>query len=404
MAGIERLLREQELLRRQYGMAGIERLLREWELFRRQYGPIERLLEDAHSIEQSLRDLEQRQELVRTAFGPLEDLRRIDLELASTAMSGVERLRPLGVVESIEKQFRLPQVTETAALLHEFERSGAGKASRRELEIQRAMGAMRAPWLDTENRIQSVTGFVRLQDLGHALRTMPAFDTALTDRLRSALGDWREPIDWPEDIISDPLARADFYAARGFDPTLTAFPAAAFGESITIAGLKEPLPDPGDTNDSEREAEVDEEEAGFARTNAAHNRLQRFESEVRKFIYRQMQARFENDWIKRQVPGDIRQKWLNKQQEARDNGEPERPLIDYADFTHYEPIIIRKDNWQAVFQSVFKRKELVRESFQRLYPIRNCVMHARIIIQDDELYLHAETKRLLKAIKARWQP
>ena len=73
-----------------------------------------------------------------------------------------------------------------------------------------------------------------------------------------------------------------------------------------------------------------------------------------------------------------------------------------CDFTDYVPIIIRKDNWQAVFQPVFKRPTLVQESFQRLYPIRNCVMHSCIIIQDDELYLHAETTRLLKAINTRW--
>ena len=409
MSEIDKLLKAQELLHRY--PKPIDRLLEAEELLRRQPELIGSLptdtgslLEAAHSIEQGFKNLERSQELVRTAFGPLEDLRRIDLELTSTAMPGVERLRALGAVESIEKQFRLPQVVETTTLLREFESSGAVRAIARfheqELEIQRAMEAMRAPWLNIENRIQSIAGFVQLQDLGHALQTMPAFDTALADRLRPALGDWRDPIDWPKDIFSDPLARADFYTARGLDPTLTSFPAAAFDESVTIAGLKEPISDPGEINDFGHEAQVDEEEAGFVRTNAAHDHLQRFESEVRKFIDQQMQAAFGEDWIKHQVPGPIRQAWLDKQQKARNNGEPERPLIDYADFTDYELIIVRKDNWQAVFRPVFKRKELVRESFQRLYPIRHCVMHSRIIIQDDELYLHAETKRLLKAIKA----
>ena len=294
MAGIERLAQMQELLRRDPHL--IEHLTQMQALHRR----------DPHLIEH---------------LTQMQALHRRDPHL-------IERLAE--AAHSIEKQFRLPQVAETAALLHEFERSGAGTASRRELEtqrallhelersgagtasrrelaIQRAMAAMRSPWLDTENRIQSVTGFVRLQDLGYALRTMPAFDTALADRLRPALGDWRKPIDWPEDIFSDPLARADFYAARGFDPTLTAFPAAAFNESITIAGLKKPLLNMRETNDSEREAEVDEEEAGFARTNAAHHHLQHFESKMRKFIDRQMKAVFGGDWIKHQVPGQIRQ-------------------------------------------------------------------------------------------------
>ena len=54
-----------------------------------------------------------------------------------------------------------------------------------------------------------------------------------------------------------------------------------------------------------------------------------------------------------------------------------------------------KDNWQRVFAPTFRRQTLVQESLQRLYPIRRCTMHARIITQDDELYLYTETKRLL---------
>ena len=71
--------------------------------------------------------------------------------------------------------------------------------------------------------------------------------------------------------------------------------------------------------------------------------------------------------------------WLEKQQRARDTGEPHRPAIAYADFTHYQQIILCKDNWRDVFASVFTRKTLVQESFQRLHPIRVCTMHARIV-------------------------
>ena len=295
MREIDKLLRAQELFHRY--PKPIDRLLEAEELLRRQPELIGSLptdtgslLEAAHSIEQGFKDLERSQELVRTAFGPLEDLRRIDLELASTAMLGDEIQKTLDTFKNIENQFRLPQITETTALLRELESStaaiarGISQSRERELEIQSAMEAMRTPWLDIENSIQSITGFVQLQDLGHTLQTMPAFDTALADRLRPALGDWRDPIDWPKDIFSDPLARADFYTARGLDPTLTSFPAAAFDESVTIAGLKEPISDPGEINDFGHESQVDEEEAGFVRTNAAHNRLQHFESDMRKFI------------------------------------------------------------------------------------------------------------------------
>ena len=58
----------------------------------------------------------------------------------------------------------------------------------------------------------------------------------------------------------------------------------------------------------------------------------------------------------------------------------------------------RKDNWQKVFEPIFGRAAFVQETFQRIYPIRICTMHARLITQDDELYLYVETKRILAAI------
>lgn len=62
------------------------------------------------------------------------------------------------------------------------------------------------------------------------------------------------------------------------------------------------------------------------------------------------------------------------------------------------PIIIRKDNWERVFEPVFRHPSLVQKSFQRLHPIRVCTMHACLITQDDELYLHVEAMRLLRAM------
>ena len=237
-----------------------------------------------------------------------------------------------------------------------------------------------------------------MQGIGHALRTLPAFDTSLADRLRIDLGNWREKITWPEAIFTDPLARTEFYGERGLDPGLTNFPASAFDQSITIAGIKRSPPPLIALYDYEPEGEEDEEEAGLARTNDAHDRLQRFESQMRKFIDGQMTAAFGENWIRQRVPGPIRQAWRDKQQKAKDNGEPDRPLIAYADFADYVPIITRRDNWRGAFEPVFRRQTLVQESFQRLYPIRICTMHARIITQEDELYLYAETKRLLAAI------
>lgn len=301
-----------------------------------------------------------------------------------------------------EKRFRLPEIAEAKKLFLELDANSAVKAitqhQKHFLEFQRTMESMRTPWLDIEDQLRSVGGFVELQKIGYAMRTLPAFDTHLTNALRAELGDWRDKINWPSNIFTDPLARTSFYEERGFDTALTAFPTKAFEQSIDLAGIREVMPPFAQAYNREPEY-LDETEAGLLRNNEAHDRIQRFETQIRKFIDENMTAVFGEGWVKHQVPGDIQIDWLNKREKAINNYEAEWPLISYADFSDYVPIITRKDNWQKVFKPIFKRKASVQESFQRLYPIRICTMHARLITQDDMLYLYVETKRILNMIK-----
>lgn len=340
-------------------------------------------------------------EALRPMLGPIEDLRQSGLlDAAGRLASELEGVSALAA--EIGKRYRLPELTETAGYLQSPELQAIWKTLDRSRErtaaLQRAAASLTAPWLDTVDALRSVSGFCELQGIGHQLRLSTPFDPAAADRLRLILGDWREPLDWPEPIFADPLARSDFYLERGLDPALTEFPAKAFDQIVTAAGLKDAPPPLLSDYSGDTDADNEEEEAGFARTNAAHDRLQRFETHMRRFIERELRAVSGDSWMTQRVPHQIRKDWLEKQQRARKNGEPDCPPIAYADFTHYEQIILRGDNWKDVFAAVFKRTTLVQESFQRLYPIRVCTMHARMITQDDELYLHVETKRLLAAI------
>ena len=69
------------------------------------------------------------------------------------------------------------------------------------------------------------------------------------------------------------------------------------------------------------------------------------------------------DWFKHRVPHEICQRWHEKREKARERCEHEWPLLGYADFTDYLPIITKKNSWNAVFKPVFRRAELVIESF-----------------------------------------
>ncbi len=364
------------------------------------------------TLEESRRDaarhcvtdlIESERSWLRAALGPAGELGLAGTPTAGSVLNNAfESARKL--FADYQSRFRLPDLEEAKSFFADDRLSNvfsaSGELQKHAIEIQRAAEAMRVPWLDMQDKLQSFAGFAELQRIGLSLRESHPFDERLADLLRTDLGDWRGTIAFPEGIFTDPWKRTEFYADRGLDPRLTRFPRGAFEQGISIAGLRDILPPFLDEYDG-RAGEKDEEEAGFERTNDAHKQLMLFEHQLRRFIDTAMTAAFGEHWTRHRAPGEIRKSWLEKQQRARDDGEPDRPLIAYADFTDYVRIIMRRDNWDEVFKPVFRRQESVQESFQRLYPIRICTMHARIITQDDQLYLYAETKRILSAIRVK---
>jgi hypothetical protein len=148
-------------------------------------------------------------------------------------------------------------------------------------------------------------------------------------------------------------------------------------------------------------SEDEEEERGLVRTNEAHDLLLRLETQLRKFIDEAMTGAFGVDWHKRRLPNGLYEQWREKKLKAQQAGGKDWPLIAYADFSDYERVICKGDNWREVFAAFFVRGESLRESLQRLYLVRLDTMHARPITQDDELLLFVETQRLVRVIKKR---
>ncbi len=345
-------------------------------------------------------DLERSQQMARLVAGPFEELRRIGaVEHGSLVTRELERMKLH--MDTFDARFRLPEIAERMRLLTELP-PGISETLKRyeeqQASLRRTMEAMRTPWLDMEEKLRSIGGMAALQGIGHAVSNMPAFGEKLNAALRLDLGDWRDPITWRPEILTDLGVRADFYVERGFNPALTDFPAAAFEESLEIVGLDdEPPPlvalygEPVDASDDE------EEEEGFGRTNTAHDWLLRLETQVRRFIDEKMTEAFGPDWPKHRLPSGLYDRWKDKQEKARQSGGREYGLVAYADFTDYMLVIGKRDNWN-VFAPFFGRVEDVRESFQRLHPIRLDTMHARPITQDDELLLYVEVRRLVRVM------
>lgn len=351
---------------------------------------------------QFLEDVKLRDEVLRASAEPLAGLRVTGaFDRISEEMSALRQANE--AITEYEARFRNPAIAESARLCSEFFASDASQhlaeCVAREAEVRGAMEKMLSPWLSAENPFVSVGAFAGLQGISSAIATMHPFKDALAETLRVDLGDWRDAITWPESVLADPIARRESYGDLGLNLTLTNFPAPAFEEVLDITELRdkpselvdrygEPIPPSDD----------EEEEFSLKRTNMAHDWLQRLERRLRKFIGDAMIQAFGSGWPKTRLPKDVYEYCQEKKREAEQNGESGQPLIAYANFTHYEKIICRKDNFRQVFKAHFGRPEIVRECLQRLYLPRNQTMHARLITLEDELLMYAEIKRLMKLI------
>ena len=307
------------------------------------------------------------------------------------------------IAKQYEASFRLPQAVEASRLLAGVRLDGgavaayarqqlSGIASQRDL-----VASISHPWMRELNAARSMTALMELQGLGAALQSIQGFDSTLTAALRTDLGDWRDRVTFPQVIFDDPVARTEFYVSRGFNSALTDFPEKAFQESLVLFGLDVDTHDVTEWPNTMHPRDATEE-AAFRRTNKCHNYLQRLERRLRQFIDEAMTAHYGVDWPKKKLTPQMLESWDSKKSRAENSGVVLTMLIEVADFTDYESIICRKDHWREVYQGRFKRQESVRESFQRLYPIRLVTMHGRFVTKEDELYVLAESMRLLSAI------
>lgn len=330
--------------------------------------------------------------------GAIEEAQRLGL-LDRDAQFGNTVREALGASRAYEQLFRRPTSEEVFRLATEAIRNSSIVSrvfdeQERLSNLRARMEEMLNPWVNANMASASARAFADLQSIGKLVNQVNSFEASVAAMLRTSLGDWRDLISPPVESLANPSFRTSLYVERGFDQALTGFTAQAFDEGIKIALL-------WDSPDEEQAIDLSEvDENGYVRARIAFNVLQQFEIAVRRFIVEAMRATYGDEWARRQLPGDMYDKWQEKKKTARKAGEDERPLIEYADFTDYRLIIERKDNWDAVFRPIFGRAESVRESFQRLYPVRIATMHARIVTPDDHIFLMAETRRVLRAIRA----
>ncbi|WP_143134674.1 hypothetical protein [Burkholderia ubonensis] len=303
-------------------------------------------------------------------------------------------LTPIGAAYSLPIGAELSRLTEKFGRLIPPDTLGVRLA-----ELQKVAGQIQSPWLRATDPLASIAGLAGLQKVGHALHQMPAFEPAAELVLRENLGDWRDPPAWPQTLEDDPQARTEFYVERGFNRDLTDFPDEAFDSGLALAHLGNQ--DLGVMRFEEAlEVPFSPELLTIQqRAKACFEILYIFEARLRTFIAHRMSEKFGDTWTSRRLPAGMHEEWLDKQTRAGIPDGAAAELIDFADFTDYERIICKKDNWREVFEPVFKVSDLVKTAFYFLRPIRVTIMHARQPTYEDELFLRAEVTKLIRFIR-----
>lgn len=107
-----------------------------------------------------------------------------------------------------------------------------------------------------------------------------------------------------------------------------------------------------------------------------------FERVIRYFITEELKSFFGDEWFTQGVPEDIRINWQKRKADDERVGRlAEENLINYADFSDYQVIILR--NWKNVFSRFFRDKDQTRVRFDDLNNFRKPAMHARILLDDE---------------------
>jgi hypothetical protein len=253
--------------------------------------------------------------------------------------------------------------------------------------IAERMNALNRAWAFEGELGVSATGFARLVRLSLATHGNKPFAESTSELLREELG---EPVDALE--ASAPTDRDAAALEAGLRPELIAFPAREYPGIVIAAGFRfrfaaAPLP-----------VSIEGSDANSAFNPTHHEILRLLEQRLRQLVETRLSKIEGPAWIKRRVPEPVRKRWNVRQDEDRSAGRPVYAAVQYADFMDLADIIRQKNNWDEVFETVFRNAEDFTVSLRRLHPVRKALAHGRPLGRIDVLTLVSEGTRIFSAL------
>lgn len=127
------------------------------------------------------------------------------------------------------------------------------------------------------------------------------------------------------------------------------------------------------------------------------------ETKLRSFILSKLSASTPNWWSEK-VPTDVRQRAEERKQRNERlypwQSEQDLNPIHFVDFPDYAKIILKRDNWEQVFSSTFRDKEMISAKLRELEPIRNAVSHFRALNKRQQAQLELYASDILGRLRS----
>lgn len=232
--------------------------------------------------------------------------------------------------------------------------------------VQSAIGGIASLEL-TNKRFAALAGITDIYGLGELHR-----QTAQT-----LLGHWHTELTLPNEYWRNFQARREFYREAEVDEGLIeADPETAIELGISSGAIVGEIIEEG-------RYVVGQTASGLLTLTTSNLATDIFElvgtieTALRQLISRKLHAIAGPKWFKQRVSGAVLAKAKETRERALKAGEPNAPLIEFLTLGELMEIVLRTDNWDNVFEPIFRNREWFKRDIEVIGVARNPNAHYR---------------------------
>jgi hypothetical protein len=265
-----------------------------------------------------------------------------------------------------------------------------GAVSERVRDISERLASITSPWVLPGSERASVVASLHLAKYSDFARELPAFSKERFALTNSEFGAFDRALLLAESFEDEEDGEA-VYTDSGRTEALVAFPSESYDDVLAVTGWAFEIPQPDFIRPDGTilaRSPIDPRD---------HYLISMIEAHLRRAIYAALVTAGGATAVSRLFGNKIPD-WERKRDDALRRGEPELHLIYYADFMEMADIILNNELWTSTFKSLFRHKDRLRITLERVHALRIPSSHSRPLTRTGRLRLWAEAREILEAL------